>query len=217
MSDSAARQVPLSSTVSQSLFKLMSIETVIPSNYLILCHPLLLLPLVFQASGSFPVSRLFASGGQSIGVSASASVLPVNIHGWFPLGLTGLISLLFTEEVWNQTSVSSTYACSLLTSLSPPLDCKLLQPSSIPASLILPVPKTVLGNLILPYRPGEWIVERKNTMHVSHLAKFLDFANHSPLKENTHEKCLWQFKPGFFLHYKVGHSTPSLLVPFWHI
>jgi len=47
----------------------------------------------FTASGSFPVSQLFASGSQSIGASASASVLPVNIQGWFPLGLTGLISL----------------------------------------------------------------------------------------------------------------------------
>ena len=47
----------------------------------------------FPASGSFPISRLFASGGQSIGASASAAVLPMNIHNWFPLGLTGLISL----------------------------------------------------------------------------------------------------------------------------
>ena len=49
----------------------------------------------FPASGSFPMSWLFASGGQSIGASASLSVLPGNIQGWFPLGLTGLISLLF--------------------------------------------------------------------------------------------------------------------------
>ena len=47
----------------------------------------------FWASGSFPMSQIFASGGQSIGASASASVLPVNIQGWFPLGLTGLIAL----------------------------------------------------------------------------------------------------------------------------
>ena len=47
----------------------------------------------FPASGSFPVSQFFASGSQSIGVSASASVLPMNIEVWFPLGLTGLISL----------------------------------------------------------------------------------------------------------------------------
>ena len=47
----------------------------------------------FPASGSFPMSRLFASGGQSIGALASASILPMNIQDWFPLGLTGLISL----------------------------------------------------------------------------------------------------------------------------
>ena len=50
-------------------------------------------PQSFPASGSFPMSRLFASGGQSIRAPASASVLPVNIEGWFPLGLTGLMSL----------------------------------------------------------------------------------------------------------------------------
>ena len=47
----------------------------------------------FPASGSFPMSQFFASSGQSIGASASASILPRNIQGWFPLGLTGLISL----------------------------------------------------------------------------------------------------------------------------
>ena len=48
----------------------------------------------FQASGAFPMSRLFASGGQTIKASASASVFAMNIQGWFPLGLTGFISLL---------------------------------------------------------------------------------------------------------------------------
>ena len=48
-----------------------------------------------SASESFPMNRLFTSGGQSTRASASASVLPMNIRGWFPLGLTGLISLLF--------------------------------------------------------------------------------------------------------------------------
>ena len=52
-------------------------------------------PQSFSASGSFPVSQHFASGGQSIRASASASVLPMNIQGWFPLGLTDLISLQF--------------------------------------------------------------------------------------------------------------------------
>ena len=54
----------------------------------------------FTASGSFPVSQLFASGGQSIGASASTSVLPMNIQGWFPLRLTDLISLFSKELSW---------------------------------------------------------------------------------------------------------------------
>ena len=62
------------------------------SNYLILCHPFLLLPSVFPSIRL--LSWLFTSGGQSIGASASASVLPMNIQSWFHLVLTGLISLL---------------------------------------------------------------------------------------------------------------------------
>ena len=76
----AARQASLSFTISQSLLKLMSIESMMPSNHLILCRPLLFLPSVFSASGSFPMSQFFTSGGQSIGASASASVLPMNIQ-----------------------------------------------------------------------------------------------------------------------------------------
>ena len=89
---SAARQASLSITNSQSLLKLMSIKLVMPSNHLILCHPLLQLQS-FPVSGSFPMSQFLASGGQSIGVSASASILPMNIQDWFPLGWTGWISL----------------------------------------------------------------------------------------------------------------------------
>ena len=89
----AAHQASLSFTISQSLLKLMSIESVMPSNHLILSQPLLLYPQSFPASGSFPEKQLFTSGGQSIGVSASASVLPMNIQDWFPLRLTDLISL----------------------------------------------------------------------------------------------------------------------------
>ena len=90
----AVHQASLSITNSRSLLKLMSIELVMPSNHLILCHPLLSCCLQsFPASGSFPMSQFFTSGGQSIGFSASASVLPIKIQGWFPLGLTGLISL----------------------------------------------------------------------------------------------------------------------------
>ena len=89
----AACQASLSITNSRILPKLMSIETVMPSNHLSLCHPLLLLPSVFPSIRAFLMSQLFASGGQSIGASASASVLPMNTQDWFPLGWTGLISL----------------------------------------------------------------------------------------------------------------------------
>ena len=90
----AARQASLSITNFWSPPKLMSIESVMPSNHLILCCPLLLLPQSFSASGSFPMSQFFASGDKSIGTSASASVLPMNIQDWFPLGWTGWITLL---------------------------------------------------------------------------------------------------------------------------
>ena len=74
----AARQASLSISNSWSLLKLMSTESMMPSSHLILCHPLLLLPSSVPASGSFPMSQLFASGGQSTGVSASTSVLPMH-------------------------------------------------------------------------------------------------------------------------------------------
>ena len=63
----------------------MSIESVMPSNHLILCHPLLLLPSIFPSIKIFS-NHFFTSSGQSIGVSASASVLPMNSQDWFPLG-----------------------------------------------------------------------------------------------------------------------------------
>ena len=75
----AAPQASLSFTISHSLLKLMSTEFMMTPNCLVLCHPLLLLLLP-------------APGGQSIGASGSASVLPMNIQGWFPFRLTGLIS-----------------------------------------------------------------------------------------------------------------------------
>ena len=90
----AEQQASLSFTISQSLLKLMAIKSVMPSNQLILCHPLLLLLSVFSTIRFFLVSQLFTLGGQGIGASASASVLPMSIQGWFPLGLADLISLL---------------------------------------------------------------------------------------------------------------------------
>ena len=93
----AARQSSLSITNSRSLPKLKFIESVMPSNHLILCRPLLLLPSIFPASGSFPMSQLFTSGGHSVGVSASTSVLPMNTQDWFPLRWTGWIFLQSKE------------------------------------------------------------------------------------------------------------------------
>ena len=89
----AAYQAPLFFTISQSLLKLISLSR--------WCHPTISYTVVpfssrlqsFPASGFFLMSPLFASGDQSIGASASVSVLPKNIQGWFPLGLTGLILL----------------------------------------------------------------------------------------------------------------------------
>ena len=90
----APRQASLSITNSQSLLKLMSIESVVPSNHLILCHPLFLPHFnLSQHQGLSPMSRFFVSGGQSIGVSASASVLPMYTQDWSPLGWTGWIAL----------------------------------------------------------------------------------------------------------------------------
>ena len=88
----ATCQASLSITNSWSLLKLMCIESVMPSNHLILCCPLLL-PSIFSSITVFSDSQFFASGGQSVGVSASASVLLMNIPDWFPLWLTGLLSL----------------------------------------------------------------------------------------------------------------------------
>ena len=90
----AANQASLSSTMPRSLLKFMSIESVIPSNHLILFCLILSCLQSFPASRSFLKSELFTSDGQSIGASTSASVLPMNIQGWFPLGLTGLNPIL---------------------------------------------------------------------------------------------------------------------------
>ena len=76
-----AHQASLSITNSRSPPEPMSTVLVMPSNHLIICHPLPLLPSIFPRSGAFPMSWLFVSGGQSIGASASASVLPMNTQG----------------------------------------------------------------------------------------------------------------------------------------
>ena len=104
----APYKAPLSSAISQSLLKFMSIELVMLSNHLILCCPILL--FAFNLSEHlvlFQWVSSFASVGQSFGASASESVLPMNIQGWFPLGLAGLISLLSKglSRVFSSTTI----------------------------------------------------------------------------------------------------------------
>ena len=89
------------------VYPLMSIKSVMPSNHLIFCHPFLLLPSIFHSIRDFPNESVLCTGGQSIGVSASASVLPMDIQDWFPLGRTGWISLQSKElsRVFSNTTV----------------------------------------------------------------------------------------------------------------
>ena len=109
-----AHQASLCSTISHSLLKFMSIESVMLSHHLILCCSLLHLHSIFPSIRGFRASQFFASGGQSIEASASASVLPMDIQHQLPLGLTrlislqskGLSSLLWsTGEEWQPTPV----------------------------------------------------------------------------------------------------------------
>ena len=89
----AALQASLSITKSRSSLRLTSIESVMPSSHLILCRPLLLLPPIPPSIRVFSNSQLFARGGQSTGVSASASFPPKKSQGWSPSEWTGCISL----------------------------------------------------------------------------------------------------------------------------
>ena len=92
----AAHQIFLFFTIFQSLLKFMSIEWMIPCNQHTSVVPFSSCLQSFPASGSFPVNCLFAADGQNI--EASESVLPMNIQGWFPLRLTGLI--LQSKGLW---------------------------------------------------------------------------------------------------------------------
>ena len=110
-----AHQASLFITNSRSSPKPMSIELVMPSNHLILI-PFSSCPQSFPASGSFQMSQLFSSGGQSIGVSASTSVLPMNTQDWPPLRWTGWISLQSKglSRVFSNTTVQKHQFCAQL-------------------------------------------------------------------------------------------------------
>ena len=104
----ATCQASLSVTNSQRLLKLMSTELVMPSNHLILCCPLVLLPSIFPSIRVWiEMSQFFAPGDQSIGASASA--FPTNIQDWFPFRLTSLIFLLskWLSRIFSVTTIKS--------------------------------------------------------------------------------------------------------------
>ena len=117
-------QASLSFTISWSLLRFTSIESVMSSNHLILFS---FYRQSFPASGSFPMSLLFASGGQSIG--ASASVLPINIQSLFPLGLTGLTSLLSKRH--SRVFSSTTFQMHQFISAQPSLQRRQWQPTPV--------------------------------------------------------------------------------------
>ena len=101
-----ATQISLSITNSRSLIRFMSIELMMASKHLILCHPLLM-PSIFPSIRVLLVSQFFTSGGQSTKISASSRVLPMNTQDWSPLGWTGWISLLSKglSRVFSNTTV----------------------------------------------------------------------------------------------------------------
>ena len=102
---SAAHQASRSLTISCSLLKLMSIESVMPSNHLILCPPPS--PLALSLSQHQGLFQWVGSFHQLQSIGASVSVLPMSIQGWFPLGMTGLISLLSKgpSRVFSSTTI----------------------------------------------------------------------------------------------------------------
>ena len=103
----AARQAFLSFTISYCLCRLMTIEPVMPSNHLILCHPLLLLPSIFPSIRVFSNESALNQVTKVLELQLQLSVLPMNIQGWFPLGWTDLMSLLSKglSRVFSSTTI----------------------------------------------------------------------------------------------------------------
>ena len=114
----AAHQASLSLT--QTEFAQASIQSVMPSNHLLLCCLPLILPSVFPSIRVFSNELALRLGGQNIGASASVSVLSVNIQGWFPLVLTGLISLQSKglSRVFSSTTIQKHHFFNIQPSLS---------------------------------------------------------------------------------------------------
>ena len=115
--DCSTSRLPCPSPTPGAYSNSFSLSWLIPSNHLILCHPFFSCLLSFPASGSFPMSQLFVSGGQSTVDSALALVLPMNIEDWFPLGLTCWISLQSkrpSRVFYNTTVQKHQFFCWLL-------------------------------------------------------------------------------------------------------
>ena len=112
----AACQASVSFTISQSLLKLMSIELMMPSNHLVLCHLLLLLPSIFPSISIFSNESALRIRWPYIWALPSASALPMNIQSWFPLRLTAVISLLckgLSHLLQHHSSKASVLQCSV--------------------------------------------------------------------------------------------------------
>ena len=178
----AAHQASLSFTVSWSWLKPMSIVSVMPSNHLILYRPFSSCLQSFPASGSFPMSQFFSSDGQSL--DASASVLPMNIQGWFPLGWTGCISLQSKglSRVFSNTTVQKNqFFCAPLSLWSNShIHTRLLEKT------IALTRWTFVGNNTLPsFSSKEQDFRRRNIIRdkVGHLVKMRE----SALWAHSHE------------------------------
>ena len=153
----AARQASLSITNSQSSLRFTSIESVMPSRHLILCCPLLLLPPIPPSIRVFPMSQLFTWGGQSTGVSASASFLPKKSQGYLlQNGLVGSPCSPRDSQVFSNTTVQKHHFFGTQPSSSPQI--RILLESSLLHAVwdevfSTPVPMVYL---LIPHTEGHW-------------------------------------------------------------
>ena len=165
-----------------------------PSSRLILCRPpLLLLPSVFPASESFPVSQIFSSGGQSIGASASASVPPVNFQGWFPLRWTGLISCTGSTPLSNSVA-----------------GAEIRKWAATLALLVFPLTLTIIKMISLgPLCPLASYLLSRPLLSCSHFFPHFCVCSHCPLLNNH-----WNIPITYIEDFKklfVSHARPFIL------
>ena len=173
-----------------------------PSNHLILCHPFLLLPSIFPSIMSFPMIQLFVSGGQSIGASATATILPINIQGWFPFGVTGLISLQ-SKRLWRIESFTIQIFVSKVMSL-------LFNMLSRLVIVFLPRSKCVLISWL--QSPPAEILETKKVKSVT-VSIVSPFICHEVMGPNTMIFVFWMLALSQLFHSPLWLSSRGFLVP----